>query len=806
MANGLLTEYGDYTEKGEYRYMIEAANTPGERRTDFTYDARYFNLPAAVAEPSILSGSVKLTTYTYDDSGNRTSETIAGFRPDGTPVARMTTWKYGGPNPGDCPESEAPFHQLCEIDGPRADVSDITKYRYWPFDPNAQTHSTDDGRLKEVEDANGILIRHDIHYTPTGKIWHESDANNVMTGYEYYPGNDRLKRMSVFGSGGTQYTEWTYLATGEVETITTAHGSSDATTVTFSYDDARRLVRVTNAMGNYIKYTLDTEGNVEKEEIFDANGTPADELDDVLTKVLTRVFDDYNRPDLLKLGDDPVNPLEVVDPFNDADGTVDYSTNGNGITTHYSYDALKRLLASTQDLNGTDPATANARTQYDYDVADRLTEVMDPNNGTTTYQYDDLGNLISTTSPDTGVTNYTYDEAGNVKSKTTAAGTPEALTLNYSYDAMNRLQNVTAPDPRENITYTYDNCPNGAGRLCAVTNGASTVSYSYDSFGNVATHQGMSYTYDLASRVRTITYPSGAAVTYGYDPAGQISSVDLNINGQAQSLASNITYSPFGGIETLTYGNSLALTQQRDTAYRLTRQSIPGIMALDYPLYDGNGNLIQRDDSTIAPGVISTFGYDALDRLDAASGPFASGWGYGYDKNGNRKQANEAVSIALDYEPNSNRLDVMGGADVILDVAGNTLGIGGWSYTYTPHYRLASASVNAVVVATYAYNGLGQRVTKTRAGAGPVRFVYGLEGALLAETDVAGTALKEYVYLNGAPLALIDYDQDGDGVYQSAEWVLDPGRRWQQPARRRCRRLRQSLRCRFQSERGYQYN
>ena len=35
---------------------------------------------------------------------------------------------------------------------------------------------------------------------------------------------------------------------------------------------------------------------------------------------------------------------------------------------------------------------------------------------------------------------------------------------------------------------------------------------------------------------------------------------------------------------------------------------------------------------------------------------------------------------------------------------------------------------------------------------------------MLAETDVAGTALKEYVYLNGAPLALIDYDQDGDGV------------------------------------------
>jgi len=765
--NGVTIEYGNYDAKGNPGFMIEAKGTAEERRTDYTFDSRYSGRIASKTELSVRTGFTRLTSYSYDDYGNRTSETIDGYAPDHQggwiPVSRTTRWKYGGSNPTDCPESEVPFHQLCEIDGPRNDVDDITKFRYWPFDHNAQTHGPDDGRLKEVEDAGGKLIRHDIHYTATGKVWYEFDANNVMTGYEYYPGNDRLMRMGVFGNGSPRYTEWTYLATGEVETITTAPGGTDASTITFAYDDARRLVRTTDGMGNYIAYTLDTEGNKLKEEIFDASGTPADELDDVLTRVLTRIFDIYNRPDLIKLGGDPNNPLETVDPQNNPDGTLAQSKDGSNTITAYSYDALKRLLATTQDQGGTDPATANALTQYDYDVADHLIRIADPVSGTTTHQYDDLGNLLSTVSPDTGVTAYTSDDAGNVTSKTTAAGTAEAVVVNYSHDALNRLVNVTTPDPGENISYAYDSCLNGAGRLCTVANGTSMVSYGYDGYGNVTTHQGMSYTYDSANRVSTVTYPSGAVVTYGYDPAGQISSVDLTVNGQTRSLASGITYVPFGGTKTLTYGNSLVLTRQWDAAYRLTSQSIPGILSLDYPVYDANGNLTRLDDTTITPGFVSTFGYDRQNRLDYASGPFGSGWDYDYDRNGNRLQSNEGVAITLAYGSGSNRLDTIGSDDVILDVAGNTLTRGGWTYSYTPHYRLKDADDGAGIVASFAYNGLGQRVEKNPASSYSKRFFYGLNGELLVETGVNGYPLVEYIYLNDQLLAVYHPDADNNG-------------------------------------------
>ncbi len=240
--DNVVTRYGNYDSKGNYQCKVEGVSmsdtatgecafdpltSPDARRIDYTYDTRYFSKLASISEPSVRAGYNRTTTYTYDDYANRTSETVAGFAPDGqggwVPVSRTTAWIYGGPNPGDCPESVAPFHQLCEIDGPRTDVNDITTFRYWSFDPNAQTHGLNDGRLKEIEDANGTLIRSNIQYTATGKVASEDRPDGLSLVYAYYLGNDRLETITENSAGGTRVTRWTYLATGEVETITTGY-------------------------------------------------------------------------------------------------------------------------------------------------------------------------------------------------------------------------------------------------------------------------------------------------------------------------------------------------------------------------------------------------------------------------------------------------------------------------------------------------------------------------------------------------------------------------------------------------------
>ncbi|MBU1192528.1 MAG: RHS domain-containing protein [Gammaproteobacteria bacterium] len=725
--NGVTTQYGNYDAKGQYGYKIEAVGTPQERRTDYTYDARFYHKITTLSEPSVAPGQNKVTSYTYDDWGNRLTETIAGFKPDGTPVSRTTTWQYNGP-----------LHQLSQIDGPRTDVADITTYAYYPDDTSQGANRA---RLRRVVDATGTALRDNIQYTATGKVLSESRPNGLMFSYTYYPGNDRLQTLTESAGSVSRVTRWTYLASGEVETITQADGTPDATTLTFGYDDARRLTRLTDGLGNYLSYQLDTEGNREYERSYDHTGA--------LKKQLHQTFDLYNRLDTT----DQAN--EATDPTYAPDGTLDNSTDGKGIVTDYSYDALKRLTQTVQDQNGTDAGSADATTRYGYDTADRLTSVTDPVNGNTVYVYDDLGNRLSQISPDTGTTTFGHDSAGNVTAKTDAKG----QVIGYAYDALNRLTVVDAPGLNDDITYTYDTC--GSGRLCRISNATASVEQHYDAFGELTGLPGVSYTYDAAGRVKTLTYPSGAQVTYGYDAAGRVGSVSLTVNGVTQTLASTISYAPFGPLTSLTYGNGRVLTQTVDTAYRLTAQSIPGVLSLNYPTYDANGNLNTRTDGGQPEG----YTYDALNRLDTATGPFGPR-DYGYDKNGNRTMLD---GTSYTYTPNSNRLDAIGSTDVLLDANGNTLNKGSWTFDYNAHNRLTAAYDNGTITANYAYNGLGQRIAKTKPDTTGRHFLYGQNGELLAETDNDGNILNEYIYLNGQPLALYQPDDDQDGLSNAEE-------------------------------------
>ncbi|MCU7863842.1 MAG: hypothetical protein KZQ92_07675, partial [Candidatus Thiodiazotropha sp. (ex Lucinoma borealis)] len=85
------------------------------------------------------------------------------------------------------------------------------------------------------------------------------------------------------------------------------------------------------------------------------------------------------------------------------------------------------------------------------------------------------------------------------------------------------------------------------------------------------------------------------------------------------------------------------------------------------------------------------------------------------------------------------------------DDAGNTLqGING-SFDYDDSNRLIRFS-NTDTLAEYAYNGKGERISKTVEGV-TTRFRYSPEGLLLGEYDTNGHPIREYAYLDGQPIA-----------------------------------------------------
>ena len=135
------TRFGDYDSQGQFGCKVEGLSlsdttpnagdcafdpvtSPDARRTDYTYDARFINKRTTLTGTSVHAGSSTVTSYTYDTFGNRTSETISGFDPTGSPVTRTTTWQYGGDGSLEC--DAVPLHQPCRSDGPRTDIDDYT--------------------------------------------------------------------------------------------------------------------------------------------------------------------------------------------------------------------------------------------------------------------------------------------------------------------------------------------------------------------------------------------------------------------------------------------------------------------------------------------------------------------------------------------------------------------------------------------------------------------------------------------------------------------------------------------------------
>lgn len=66
-------------------------------------------------------------------------------------------------------------------------------------------------------------------------------------------------------------------------------------------------------------------------------------------------------------------------------------------------------------------------------------------------------------------------------------------------------------------------------------------------------------------------------------------------------------------------------------------------------------------------------------------------------------------------------------------------------------------------------NGRGERVMKQAQGT--TLFFYDLNGQLIAETDDTGVTIKEYLYLDGIPLAMISEATGGAAPFPAGGCV-----------------------------------
>ncbi len=624
-ANGFLNSKTDWNGNqttyvnnvhGDPVTINEAVGTPAARTTTIAYDATWVHLPATVTTSGVN------TTYSYDSNGELLTKALTDTTTTTAPYSTAGQWRMWTNTWSNA--------LLASTQTPNGNK---TQFGY-----------DGSGALTSIKDALGHSTTITSH-TGGGLPLTVVDPNNVTTNLTY-DARQRKTSSTVTGSTGTYKTTWIYDAAGNLITTTLP----DASYLTNVYDSAHRVTKVTDALGNYMSYTLDALGDRTQTSIYKSDGT--------LTWQDSGTFDSLGR-----LLVDTAGAGQATTRSFDGNGNVLSMEDGLTHTIINTYDALNRLSSSTDPNKGlTTPV---------YDSHDRVVSVTDANNNATSYVRNGFGNVIQQTSPDSGVTVFHYDGDGNMTSKTDAL----QIVTNQTFDALDRPLTTTYPaHTSENVAYTYDQAGQGfsfgVGHLTSVTDAAGSLTRTYEERGylagetrvNGSTGLITAYTYDGAGRVASMTYPDGTLVTYAHDAAGYVSTVAAQLPGAKTSTTlANLTHLPFGPQTAVTYGNGTAENWSYDSDYRAGSiiDSLSGTKLQNLTYAYDNANNVKSITDALNPANTQTLGYDKLNRLTSAvsgTGGYGS-FAWTYDGVGNRlTQIAGSTTTSYGYTPGTNRL------------------------------------------------------------------------------------------------------------------------------------------------------
>ena len=664
-------------------------------------------------QPDLITEPSRTIAYTYDSMGNVLTKAIADRA-----TGASRTWTYTYDSYG---------RRLTATDP----LNNTTTYTYYSCTTGYQC-----GELETVTNALGQVTTYDS-YDADGRPLTITDPNGTVTTLAY-DARGRLTSRTI----GNETTSFSYYPTGLLKQVTLPDGSS----LTYTYDAAHRLDQISDGLGNKVVYTLDAMGNRTAVNTYDPSGA----LHRTHSRVINTLDEVYQ--DINAAGTSAVTTTYGYD--NDGNqSSIDAPLSRD---TTETYDALNRLGSIKDPAGGV--------TSFDYDAENDLTSVTDPRGLGTSYGYDGFGDLTSLGSPDTGVSSYTYDADGNLATATDARG----VVATYGYDALNRVTSIAyslGGTTYQTRSLTYDQGADGVGHLTGASDGQSSMSWSYDSLGEITgmtqiaggVSRSVAYGYtngDLTS----LTTPSGQTITYGYNAAHEIMSVAVN----GATLLSNVNYEPFGPADGWTWGNGAAFSRTFNGDGEITGISAPG--STESLSYD-DAERVSAITNT-APGASNwTYGYDALDRLTSAtSNAIIDGWTY--DANGNRLSQTGTSASTYAIASGSNQITGITGAlarSYSYDAAGNTLSNSTETASYDDVGRLNTLTTSAGST-TFVYNALGQMI-EASGSSGTTLYVYDRNGHLLGEYDGAGNLIQETVWLGDIPVATIRPSGSSVAIY-----------------------------------------
>ena len=374
---------------------------------------------------------------------------------------------------------------------------------------------------------------------------------------------------------------------------------------------------------------------------------------------------------------------------------------------------------------------------------------------TRTFGYDARYFLTSATHPETGTTFFGRDAIGNMTTR--RVGT--SLTTNFGYDALDRLESITYLDgSTPSVTKTYFRTGLVKQISTAGLTGKPGIVRQLDYDGNRSltsdsvTIGGVTRTltmgYDNLDQLNTITYPSGLVVTYQPDSLGRPQKALPFVTAASWRSSGNPLSMTMANGVTTTFGEQAS--RQWPNGISASRAGVSIVNATFG--FDLRGNIDLIGDQANSAND-RTLGYDPIDRLVSASGPWGTGT-VSYNGSGDvMSQVLGGAGTTFTYLPGSRRLGTVtvGGATRSLgyDVYGNVTSNGLHEFRYDEASRLECVDCTLASKTDYVYDGEGHMTRSIQSGVETI-YLYSLGGKLMGEyIPSRGNYRREHAYLQG---------------------------------------------------------
>lgn len=489
---------------------------------------------------------------------------------------------------------------VCQITDPSGQMSSVTYDRFGRetsiFGPNGAEVAIGYADTDRATANQRSVIR--LRWDPNGPS--PGADPNALIERTYFDGLGRTLRETKAGISQDANRYVSYDAAGRIAQVTRWNFSTTAGPATlFSYDALGRLLSRTLPDTTSLSVTY-----APRQTTFQTT----EPTSGLVHKRIERL-DGFGR-------------LAAIDEHENPSGTP--------ATTSFAYDPFGQVIR-VWDAVANNPSLGNPSQRH-------LTELV----------YDELGNRTVLVDPDSGMWTHEFDARGLVIFEED----PRGIQQTYDHDALGRLtlrHAVNPPSAEVDTEYTYGSFgvggPNDLGRLVRIDDGEGFEEFAYDGAGNVAEHTrtiggkrfDFSHTYDpLGRRIETI-HPDGETITWHFNKQ-----LLTRISGSPYNnldYVSDATYDALDRVQNLKLGGTVSspiVSEQRTydsvggRLDRISASSGAGTLAdLDYTV-DGVGRVRSLVAQTfpVDGAALETrsfsYGYDGLDRLEQAVGPFSA--------------------------------------------------------------------------------------------------------------------------------------------------------------------------------------